>query len=111
MTAEGPSPVAVMVFGINARRVGGIEMHTRELVGRLGDRGWHVVLCFHQEPSPEVRRYLSLAECYMGCFCLTRGITHGRRAGTCFVSSGVTGPACCICNLRRSSASMPRLRD
>lgn len=53
-------PVAVMVFGINARRVGGIEMHTRELAGRLGERGWHVVLCFHQEPSTEVRQYLSL---------------------------------------------------
>jgi glycosyltransferase involved in cell wall biosynthesis len=49
-----------MVFGINARRVGGIEMHTRELACRLGERGWHVVLCFHQEPSPEVRQYLSL---------------------------------------------------
>ena len=52
--------VAVLVFGINARRVGGIEMHTRELAGRLGAIGWKVVLCFHKGPSPEVRQYLSL---------------------------------------------------
>jgi glycosyltransferase involved in cell wall biosynthesis len=57
---EGPSPVAVLAFGINARRVGGIEMHTRDLVSRLAERGWKVVLCFHQEPAPEVRQYLSL---------------------------------------------------
>jgi glycosyltransferase involved in cell wall biosynthesis len=49
-----------MIFGIKARRVGGIEMHTRELAVQLGELGWQVVLCFHQEPSPEVRQYLSL---------------------------------------------------
>lgn len=50
----------MLVFGLNARRVGGIEMHTRELAGRLGAIGWKVVLCFHKGPSPEVREYLSL---------------------------------------------------
>lgn len=57
---KSKAPVALLIFGINARRVGGIEVHTREVVKRLGERGWQVVLCFHQEPSPEVREYLSL---------------------------------------------------
>jgi glycosyltransferase involved in cell wall biosynthesis len=52
--------VALLVFGINARRVGGVEMHARELARQLGERGWDVVLCFHKGPSPEVREYLSL---------------------------------------------------
>ena len=54
----GP-PVAVFIFGINARRVGGLEIHTHEVVSRLAERGWHAVLCFDQQPSPEVRRYFS----------------------------------------------------
>ena len=55
-----PPPTALLIFGINPRRVGGIECHTRELVRRLGERGWRAVLCFHQAPCPEVRDYLSL---------------------------------------------------
>ena len=54
------APAALFVFGINARRVGGIETHTLEVVKRLQEKGWRAVLCFHQEPSPEVRQYLSL---------------------------------------------------
>ena len=54
----GP-PVALFIFGINARRVGGLEIHTHEVASRLAERGWHAVLCFDQQPSPEVRRYFS----------------------------------------------------
>jgi glycosyltransferase involved in cell wall biosynthesis len=54
------SPCIVFVFGMDARRVGGIEVHTRELAVRLGLRGWRAVLCFHRPPCAEVRQYLSL---------------------------------------------------
>ena len=50
----------VLVFGMSARRIGGIEVHTRELVRRLELRGRNVVLCFHQSPAPLVRQFLSL---------------------------------------------------
>ena len=52
---------AVFVFGLHARRIGGIEHHTREISGLLGALGWQVVLCFRQEPSGDVREFLSLA--------------------------------------------------
>jgi glycosyltransferase involved in cell wall biosynthesis len=52
-------PVAVFVFGMNARRIGGIEVHTRELVSQLAARGCRSVLCFCGPPSPVVREYLS----------------------------------------------------
>src|SRR5687768_9997075 len=55
-----PSRVAVLAFGHDANRVGGIEIHTREVARQLGERGWQVVLCFHQQPSAEVHQYLSL---------------------------------------------------
>jgi len=58
MTAA--SPVAVFVFGINPSRIGGIEIHTRQVAAMLGDAGWRVVLCFHREPTGAVRDYLSL---------------------------------------------------
>jgi glycosyltransferase involved in cell wall biosynthesis len=45
---------------MTARRIGGVEIHTRELATRLGQRGWHVILCYLQEPTPDVREYLSL---------------------------------------------------
>jgi glycosyltransferase involved in cell wall biosynthesis len=54
------SPVAVFIFGINSRRVGGLEIHTREVASRLAEHGWEAVLCFDRQPSPEVRQYLSL---------------------------------------------------
>jgi glycosyltransferase involved in cell wall biosynthesis len=52
--------VALLVFGIKARRVGGIEIHTREVVQLLAERGWEAVLCFHEPPDPAVREYLAL---------------------------------------------------
>lgn len=54
------SPVAVFVFAIKARRIGGLEVHILELVQRLSEAGWRAVLCFDQPPTPEVRQYLSL---------------------------------------------------
>ncbi len=50
---------AVFIFGMNARRIGGIEVHTRELVARLAAQDCRVVLCYIQPPSPAVRQYLS----------------------------------------------------
>lgn len=54
------APVAVFVFGIKPSRIGGIEIHTREMATLLGHAGWRVVLCFHQDPTDTVRQYLSL---------------------------------------------------
>lgn len=51
---------AVLVFGLNPRRIGGIEVHTREVVAQLAERGCVAVLCFPEAPSPAVRQYLSL---------------------------------------------------
>jgi glycosyltransferase involved in cell wall biosynthesis len=50
---------AVLVFGLNPRRIGGIEVHTREVVAQLAERGCLAVLCFPEAPSPAVLRYLS----------------------------------------------------
>jgi glycosyltransferase involved in cell wall biosynthesis len=50
---------AVLVFGLNPRRIGGIEVHTREVVTQLAGRGCLVVLCFPDAPSPVVQQYLS----------------------------------------------------
>jgi glycosyltransferase involved in cell wall biosynthesis len=52
-------PAAVMsIFGVAPRRVGGVEMFARELSSQLHRSGWHSVLCFLDEPSAEVRRFL-----------------------------------------------------
>jgi glycosyltransferase involved in cell wall biosynthesis len=56
---NGEAKVALFVFGLNARRIGGIEMHTREMTKLLGERGWNVVLCFRQPPPDDVRAFLS----------------------------------------------------
>jgi glycosyltransferase involved in cell wall biosynthesis len=50
---------AVLVFGLNPRRIGGIEVHTREVVAQLAGRGCLAVLCFPEAPSPAVQLYLS----------------------------------------------------
>ena len=57
-TASGPA--VVFVFGMHARRIGGIEVHTREVAAQLAARGLRTVLCFERPPIPEVRAYLSL---------------------------------------------------
>jgi len=50
---------AVLVFGLNPRRIGGIEVHTREVVAQLAERHCLAVLCFPEAPSPAVLQYLS----------------------------------------------------
>jgi glycosyltransferase involved in cell wall biosynthesis len=55
----GHRAAALFIFGMNAKRVGGIEVHTREMVARLAARNCRVVLCYVQTPSPAVRQYLS----------------------------------------------------
>ena len=50
---------AVLVFGMNPRRIGGIEVHTREVVAHLARRNCLAVLCFPAAPSPAVLQYLS----------------------------------------------------
>jgi glycosyltransferase involved in cell wall biosynthesis len=47
------------VFGLNARRIGGIEVHIRELATQLAERDCRAVLCFPEAPSPVVLQYLS----------------------------------------------------
>ncbi len=54
------SQAAVLVFGLNPRRIGGIEVHTREVAAQLAERGCLAVLCFPEAPSPAVLQYLSL---------------------------------------------------
>ena len=49
------------VFDIDSFRIGGTEAYARELSSQLADHGWRSVLCFNNNPSEPVRRYLSLA--------------------------------------------------
>jgi hypothetical protein len=51
---------ALLVFALNPRRIGGIEVHTPEVVAQLAERGCLAVLCFPAAPSPAVLQYLSL---------------------------------------------------
>jgi glycosyltransferase involved in cell wall biosynthesis len=51
---------AVSVFGVRPFRIGGTETFARELSQQLGERGWKSVLCFLEEPTAEVREFLSL---------------------------------------------------
>jgi glycosyltransferase involved in cell wall biosynthesis len=53
-------PTLVSVFGVEPQRIGGTEMFARELSVQIGERGWHSVLCFLSEPTPEVRAFLNL---------------------------------------------------
>jgi glycosyltransferase involved in cell wall biosynthesis len=50
----------VSVFGVRPFRIGGTETFARELSQQLGQRNWRSVLCFLEEPTPEVREFLSL---------------------------------------------------
>jgi glycosyltransferase involved in cell wall biosynthesis len=50
----------VSVFGVRPFRIGGTETFARELSRQLGERNWKSVLCFLEEPTPEVREFLSL---------------------------------------------------
>ena len=48
------------VFGLHARRIGGIEVFCRELSRQLGEHGWKSVLVFLSDPSELVRQFLDL---------------------------------------------------
>ena len=50
----------VSVFGVRPFRIGGTETFARELSRQLGEHNWQSVLCFLEEPTPEVREFLSL---------------------------------------------------
>jgi len=50
----------VSVFGVRPFRIGGTETFARELSKQLGKNGWNSVLCFLEEPTPNVREFLSL---------------------------------------------------
>ncbi|HEX3279723.1 MAG TPA: glycosyltransferase family 4 protein [Pyrinomonadaceae bacterium] len=50
----------VSVFGVKPFRIGGTETFARELSRQLGEHHWKSVLCFLEEPTPEVREFLSL---------------------------------------------------
>ncbi len=50
----------VSVFGVRPFRIGGTETFARELSHQLGERNWKSVLCFLEEPTAEVREFLSL---------------------------------------------------
>src|SRR6266850_366244 len=50
----------ISVFGVKPFRIGGTETFARELSLQLDQRGWNSVLCFLEEPTPEVRSFLSL---------------------------------------------------
>jgi hypothetical protein len=94
-------PTILLVIGMHARRVGGIEVHTRELVTRLASRGWQAVLCFNQAPAPEVREYLSLPNVTW------EELPDAWRTSE---SSDAIGPGCYISSSRRFSASTPGSR-
>ncbi len=46
------------VFVVAPRRIGGVEMFSRELSLQLADHGWNSVLCFASEPPEFVRNFL-----------------------------------------------------
>ena len=56
---EQPRTV-VSVFGVKPTRIGGTETFARELSRQLHERGWQSILCFLDQPTEEVRRFLDL---------------------------------------------------
>jgi glycosyltransferase involved in cell wall biosynthesis len=48
------------LFGVDPRRIGGVEMFARELSRQLGERGLRSVLAFSSSPTAPVERFLSL---------------------------------------------------
>lgn len=48
------------IFGVEPRRVGGVETFARELSCHLAEFGRRSILCFLKEPPPAVREFLEL---------------------------------------------------
>ena len=61
-------PTLLSAFGVEPRRIGGTETFARELSTQLGQRGWDSVLCFLSDPTPEVRRFLTLPNTSLDVF-------------------------------------------
>src|SRR5690349_11707042 len=53
-------PKIVSVFGVKPNRIGDTETFARELSRQLSVYGWQSVLCFEDQPSPEVHEFLKL---------------------------------------------------
>jgi len=51
---------ALVIFGINSRRIAGSEIYARELSRQLDEHGWRSVICFHNAVPELVRSYLAL---------------------------------------------------
>src|ERR1700687_3665033 len=56
---SNPSPTALLVFGIEPIRIGGIELQARAQAEHLEAHGWKCVLAFHNVPKEPVLSYLS----------------------------------------------------
>jgi glycosyltransferase involved in cell wall biosynthesis len=54
------APAVLSVFGLEPLRIGGAEMFARELSVQLNRCGWRSVLCFHNQPPDNIRRFLDL---------------------------------------------------
>ena len=52
------APCVMSIFGVEPRRIGGVEMFARELSSQLNQANWRSVLCFLKEPPETVRRFL-----------------------------------------------------
>jgi glycosyltransferase involved in cell wall biosynthesis len=60
MAAAAERRTVLSVFGLEPKKVGGVEAYARELSRQLGERDWHSVLCFLSPPTPLVRDYFNL---------------------------------------------------
>jgi glycosyltransferase involved in cell wall biosynthesis len=47
------------IFGVEPRRIGGVETFARELSAQLERAGWRSVLCFLKQPADPVRSFLA----------------------------------------------------
>lgn len=52
------APCVMSIFGANPKRIGGLEMLSREMAVQLAAAGWKSVACFHYPPPESVRRFL-----------------------------------------------------
>ena len=48
------------LLALSPRYVGGSESYVKELSQQLGERGWHSIVCFLDEPPEHLRSYLNL---------------------------------------------------
>jgi glycosyltransferase involved in cell wall biosynthesis len=53
-----PQKTVLSVIGVDPIRIGAAEIWFRELSRQLEHQGWRSVLCFAEEPAPNIRRFL-----------------------------------------------------